>query len=69
MDLSPLVRNERSDGLPCPRIGGTRFCLWLLAGVLSAVWGPQEAIIVSGAIFGLIGVGCVLFLKPVRQLA
>ena len=40
----------------------------LQSGIIASVWGPQESIIVSGIVFGLIGIGCVLFLRPVRDL-
>lgn len=40
----------------------------LYAGIISSIWGPQEAVIVSGIAFGLIGIWAGLFLRPVRRL-
>ncbi len=39
------------------------------AGVLANAWGPQVALIVSGATISVLGVLCVLFLRPVRRMA
>jgi MFS family permease len=42
---------------------------YLQAGIITSIWGPQTAIIVSGATIALIGALCLLLLKPVRSLA
>ena len=39
------------------------------ASVVASVWGPKQAILVGALACMALGVGCVLFLKPVRRLA
>lgn len=38
------------------------------SGITTSIWGPQASIVISGAIFAIIGVLALLFLKPVRDL-
>jgi MFS family permease len=41
---------------------------YLQAGIVTSIWGPQAAIMLSGAIIAVIGVLCLVLLKPVRSL-
>jgi len=38
------------------------------AGAVTSLWGPQATIISSGIVCALLGLGCLLFLRPVREM-
>jgi hypothetical protein len=38
------------------------------AGLLANAWGPQAALITSGVSISVLGVLCVAFLRPVREM-
>ena len=62
----------RAEGLGPPRAAAFGIATPLgfaQAGVLANAWGPQASLIVSGVTISVLGVLCVLFLRPVRQMA
>ena len=73
--VTPLMQEESSPAMlgRVMSMSSLAFAIstplgFLHSGVVSNFWDPRASVILSGAVFAVIGLFCVLFLRPVRRL-